>query len=96
MPDNETIPLAVLNICARGKSIKEAWAIYNKGQNTQPAKQDDQEPKKLSASEKKELLAEQIKELGGDVPSSGSVALFEQALAMAKEANEDQNEETDE
>jgi len=99
MSENKEIPLAVLNICSRGKSLSEAWEIYGKGQNSQPVKQDEQEPKKLSASEKKELLAKQIEELGGNVPSAGSVAIFEQALTLAKEAKqaeESKNEEGDE
>lgn len=99
MTNNDTLPLQVLNLCASGKSLKEAKEIYEKGQNKSNPKADASEPKKPTAKEKKAALVDQIEALGGEVPQpSASVAVFEQALTAAQEATEQasEDEQTDE
>lgn len=101
MSKNKELPLAVLNLCAKGKSQKEAWEIYNKGQS-QGSKPETsvegggQKPKKLSAAEKKAALVPEFETLGVETPPEGdSLAKWEQSLAAAKEAAETEGGDTE-
>ena len=99
MSKENEIPLKVLNLCAKGKNLDEAWAIYRKGQGgNAEAEGEEGKPAKLSAAEKKEKLAAQITELGGEPPAANaSVAKFKEALAaLQEETEEDDEEETEE
>jgi hypothetical protein len=79
------LPLKVLNLCAKGISIKEAQAIYNKGRNTEAEKSNDDKPAKLTLEERKQALADKIEASGGDVPAaSASIAKFNEALTAAE------------
>ncbi len=97
MSKSKEIPLNVLNIASRkGISLPEAWEIHNSKTKTKVAAINESNgPRKLTASEKKEKLADEIRALGAEPPASGSVAVFEQALAVAKENAEDKEESED-
>jgi hypothetical protein len=87
------LPLKVLNLCAKGMSIKDAQAIYNKGRNTEAEKPADGKPKKLTLDERKQALAEQITAAGGTVPATNaSIAKFNEALTAAETPKEDSEE----
>jgi len=89
MSETKEIPLIVLNLCAKGHSLAEAWEIVNapKGNTDAAETPADGEPKKLSAAEKKAALVPEFESLGAELPAeSDSLAKWEQALTAAKEA----------
>lgn len=88
---SKELPLPVLNLCAKGKSQAEALEIYNKGKKS-PAtnEQGEEKPMKLSAAQKKEALIPEFEALGIEPPAENdSLAKWEQSLAAAKEAAEE-------
>ena len=86
MTESTNTPLHVLNLHARGMTMVDAWALYNKGKGPVVVIDTNGPPPKLSAKEKKAAMKAELLELGADLPAvNASAAKWTEALSSAKE-----------